>query len=261
MLTALREGQARTARKIVAVNPLPEAGLIAVQEPAERRAACSGSGTAARRRCSCQIRVSGDLALFQGLVQALLEADDAAPARCSTATSSPTHTDGLRGVRRATCAASTGTTIVDATGLDREPDRAAARDARRRPSASIVCWAMGLTQHQHARRHHPGDRQPAAAARQHRQARRRRLPGARPHQRAGRPHDGHLGADARRRSSTRSTREFGFDPPARARLRHRRRDPGDARRQAPRCSSRWAATSSRPRPTPTSPRRRCAAAR
>ena len=41
--------------------------------------------------------------------------------------------------------------------------------------------------------HHPDDQQPAAAARQHRPARRGFVPGARPQQRAGRPHHGHLG--------------------------------------------------------------------
>ena len=65
----------------------------------------------------------------------------------------------------------------------------------------------------------------------------------------------------RPRSSTRWRREFGFDPPRAARLRHGRGDPGDARRRAPRCSSRWAATSSPRRRTPRSTEaalRRCA---
>ena len=72
---------------------------------------------------------------------------------------------------------------------------------------------MGLTQHQQRGRHHPGDRQPAAAARQHRQARRRRSArsAATPTCRATAPW-----ASGRRRptpSSTRSRDEFGFEPP------------------------------------------------
>ena len=46
------------------------------------------------------------------------------------------------------------------------------------------------------RGHHQGDHQPAAAARQHRQARRRRVADPRAQQRPGRPDHGHLGADA-----------------------------------------------------------------
>ena len=40
--------------------------------------------------------------------------------------------------------------------------------------------------------------------------------------------------------------EFGFDPPREPRRGHRRGDQGAARRRGPGCSSRWAATSSRP---------------
>ena len=79
-------------------------------------------------------------------------------------------------------------------------------------AATVICWAMGITQHRNAVATDQGDRQRRAAAGQHRQARRRPVPGARPLQRAGRPHHGHLGAAAgplprraRRRSSA-STR-------------------------------------------------------
>jgi hypothetical protein len=81
----------------------------------------------------------------------------------------------------------------------------------------LHCWAMGLTQHVNAVANDPGGRQPAAAARRHRQARRRRLPGARPQQRAGRPHHGHLGEaapvllDACAPASASSRRAHGYD--------------------------------------------------
>ena len=125
---------------------------------------------------------------------------------------------------------------------------------------TIVCWAMGLDPAPHAvatigevanlllLRGMIG--KPGAGV----------VPGARALQRPGRPDDGHLGEDARGVPG-RALDASSASPPAQARLRHRRRDPRHARRAGARSSSAWAATSPRPRPTPRSPRRRCAAAR
>ncbi len=94
---------------------------------------------------------------------------------------------------------------------------------------------------------HPRGRQRPADARHDRQAGRRGVPGARTLQRAGRPHHGHLGEDARAASSTRWTRSSA-SPPARARVRHRRRASARCATAGARCSSAWAATSSRATP-------------
>ena len=51
--------------------------------------------------------------------------------------------------------------------------------------------------------------------------------------------------------------EFGFDPPREHGLDTVAGGPGAPRRPGAGCSSRWAATSSRPSPTPTSPRTPC----
>jgi len=75
----------------------------------------------------------------------------------------------------------------------------------------------------------PDDRQPAAAAREHGPARRRRVSGTRPQQRAGRPHDGHLG-EAARRAARPPARRVRLRAAARARRRRRRGDQADARR-------------------------------
>ena len=99
-------------------------------------------------------------------------------------------------------------------------------------------------------RHGQGDRQPRVPPGQHRQARRRPVPGARPLQRAGRPHDGHLGAGARP-LPRRAARRVRLRAAPRARLRHRRRGQGAARRRRQGLLRAWAATSSPPSPTPT----------
>ena len=113
----------------------------------------------------------------------------------------------LRGVGRARARARLGRR----TTRDRARPR---RRSRRRPGCSSDSDAtvdlLGDGHHPAPQRGRDGqgDRQRRAAAGQHRQARRRPVPGARPLQRAGRPHDGHLGAAAGalpRRAAARSS--------------------------------------------------------
>src|SRR3984885_2070437 len=76
MLTALEEAKRRGA-KIVAINPLPEAGLIRFKNPQAVRG-LAGPGTRLADRF-LPVRVNGDLALFAGLNVALLEREEASP--------------------------------------------------------------------------------------------------------------------------------------------------------------------------------------
>lgn len=76
MLSALEETK-RNGGKVVAVNTLPEAGLIRFKNPQKARGVI-GRGTAIADQF-LQIRPGGDLALFQILNRLLLEAEDAAP--------------------------------------------------------------------------------------------------------------------------------------------------------------------------------------
>ena len=63
MLSALEIAK-RNGAKIVSINPLREAGLVAVQEPAAAQAAWSGTGTK-MSDLHLPIKLNGDLALFQ----------------------------------------------------------------------------------------------------------------------------------------------------------------------------------------------------
>jgi predicted molibdopterin-dependent oxidoreductase YjgC len=83
------------------------------------------------------------------------------------------HTDGLRGC----CARLAARTPWERSSEPRLA-RAEMREAGRstpRAERTIACWAMGITQHRTASAT-SGDREPAAAARQHRPARRRPCP-------------------------------------------------------------------------------------
>jgi len=91
MLTALEEAKRRGAR-IVAINPLPEAGLVRFRNPQTPRG-LAGAGTKLADR-HLPVRVNGDLALFSAVNRILVERDDAAPGsdrRPSSSTCWPTR--------------------------------------------------------------------------------------------------------------------------------------------------------------------------
>src|SRR5690349_20047111 len=71
MLTALQRAK-RAGAAIVAINPLPEAGLIRFKHPQELRG-LFGQGTPLAD-LFLQVRINGDVALLQGLGKAVVEA-------------------------------------------------------------------------------------------------------------------------------------------------------------------------------------------
>jgi molybdopterin-dependent oxidoreductase alpha subunit len=145
MLSALEEAK-RNGARIVAVNPLPEAGLMRFRNPQNVRGVL-GRGTPLADEF-CQIRLGGDLALFQALGHLLLAAEDNAPGSVLDAEFIERHTHGF--AEYADHVQHLDWSAVDAaTGLPREQiTRVAAMLAASR--RTIICWAMGLTQHPHA---------------------------------------------------------------------------------------------------------------
>jgi molybdopterin-dependent oxidoreductase alpha subunit len=144
MLSALEKAKQRGAR-IVAVNPLPEAGLQRFENPQTVKGLIGG-GTAMADRF-LQIRLGGDQALFQALAKHLLEAEDRTGGVLDHDFIAE-HTSGFdeftAGVRDLGW-----DEIETATGLS-EADIRAVGDELLASKATIVCWAMGLTQHPHA---------------------------------------------------------------------------------------------------------------
>ncbi|MFF1812428.1 FdhF/YdeP family oxidoreductase [Streptomyces sp. NPDC058251] len=145
MLSALEETK-RNGGHIVAVNPLPEAGLMRFKHPQKARGIV-GRGTAIADQF-LQIRPGGDLALFQALNLLLLEAEDARPGEVLDHGFIRTHTTGFDDFAELARKASWDD-ILDATGLTREEIEAVGERVLR-SGRIIVCWAMGLTQHKHA---------------------------------------------------------------------------------------------------------------
>jgi molybdopterin-dependent oxidoreductase alpha subunit len=137
MLSALEQAKRRGA-KILAINPLPEAGLIRFRNP-QRPSGVVGRGTPLADRL-LQIRVGGDAALFQAIGSLLLPHADKEFIE--------EHTGGFEDYVAARQRLD-WPAVEAATGLGREEIEAAAQMFADSP-ATIVCWAMGLTQGPHA---------------------------------------------------------------------------------------------------------------
>ena len=144
MLTALEETK-RNGGSVVAVNPLPEAGLIRFKNPQTPRGVV-GKGTVIADQ-HLKIRPGGDLALFQMLNRLLLEAEDAAPGTVLDHDFIASDTTGYDEFAAAVREVPWDD-VLTATGLTRE-EIEELRDRVLGARSVIVCWAMGLTQHRH----------------------------------------------------------------------------------------------------------------
>jgi molybdopterin-dependent oxidoreductase alpha subunit len=139
MLTALEKAK-RNGARIISVNPLREAGLVRFKNP-QRPRGVVGKGTALAD-LHLPIRLNGDLALFQAIGALLLEwgaVDDDFIER---------HTTGFEEWAEHLRALDWDV-VRRSTGLTREQIEEAAamfRDSE----ATVICWAMGITQHRNA---------------------------------------------------------------------------------------------------------------
>ncbi|NYI04423.1 FdhF/YdeP family oxidoreductase [Allostreptomyces psammosilenae] len=145
MLSALERAK-RGGARIVAVNPLPEAGLLRFDNPQTARGLVGGGTPLADR--FLQIRLGGDLALFQAFGHALLRAEEEAPGTVLDRAFVEEHTTGFAEYAAALRDLDWDA-VGEATGLPREAIEEVAGwlAASRR---TVVCWAMGLTQHKHS---------------------------------------------------------------------------------------------------------------
>jgi len=145
MLTALEDAKLKGA-KIVAVNPLPEAGLRRYKNPQLPRGV-AGRGTEIADQF-LQIRLGGDMALLQAVAKRVLEAEDAAPGTVLDHEFLAEHTVGLEAFREHIAQVDDDEVLL-ATGLDRaEIDELA--DRYLASDRVIITWAMGITQHRKA---------------------------------------------------------------------------------------------------------------
>ncbi len=144
MLTTLEQAK-RDGATIMAVNPLPEAGLLRFKNP-QRPSGVIGRGIQLADHFA-HIRLNGDLAFFQALGKLVLEADRSGR-RVVDHDFIEHYTDGFEDY----VAALDGldwAQVERATGLTRD-QLAEAAELVLNAKSIIVCWAMGLTQHKNS---------------------------------------------------------------------------------------------------------------
>ncbi len=255
MLGELRDA-AKRGCKIVVFNPLRERGLERFTDP-QSPAEMLGGGSTAIASHYFQPNIGGDLAVAAGLAKAVLERADIGNDALDAAFIA-THTLGFERYADAVQAMAWADHRIRIG-----PEPCAARTSRTglsRQPCDHPLLGHGPHPTSAQRRDSANADESAADARQHRQTRRRPLPGARPFQRAGRPHDGHLrkAIGCVPRSPRRGVR---FRAAARGTASTRSARSKPCAMAVRMCSSRWAAISPRPRPTATSSTPRCAPAR
>jgi molybdopterin-dependent oxidoreductase alpha subunit len=145
MLTTLEKAKHRGA-KIVAINPLPEAGFGKFRNPQTARG-LAGPGTQLADSY-LPVRVNGDLALFAGFNKALLAREDTLPGTVLDHDFIDNYCDGFAAAAEGWRALDWDT-ITSQSGISRaQIDQFI--DLVTDADKVIVCWAMGLTQHRNA---------------------------------------------------------------------------------------------------------------
>ncbi|MEM6290983.1 MAG: FdhF/YdeP family oxidoreductase [Myxococcota bacterium] len=144
MLSALREAKLAGAR-IVAVNPLREAGLVRFKHP-QKVGDVLGAGVALAD-VYLRVNVGGDIALLKGLMKALYALERDNPGSAFDQAFLDERTEGVQAVLD-DLDATQWETIVEESGVARKEIEALAKEHANANSV-IACWAMGITQHRH----------------------------------------------------------------------------------------------------------------
>ena len=143
MLSALQIAKENGA-KIISVNPLPETGLIRFKNP-QHPLEMVGSGTSLTD-IFLPVRVNADVALLKALMKMLLAQEEQRPGSVLDHAFIANQTSGYPELL-ADLQSYELDDLIRQTGIYRKDiERAAELLARRQKI--IVCWAMGVTQHQ-----------------------------------------------------------------------------------------------------------------
>lgn len=133
---------------IVVVNPMPERALIRFTEPQDPVMMATGGSTAIATEF-VHIRIGGDLAFFKGMMKILFERDAAGEGVLDRAFIAE-HTEGFAALREDVMQQDWAD-IEKISGIEKaQIERAASIYAQSK--ATIVCFGMGITQHQQGAR-------------------------------------------------------------------------------------------------------------
>ena len=143
MMTSLVEARKRGV-PIVTVNPMPERAFMRFTEPQDLVQMATFGSTQVTSEF-VHIRVGGDIALLKGMMKALFERE-AAGERVLDHAFIQAHTAGIEALRE-DAMAQRWEDLVRVSGVDEAQIRRCA-EIYARSSATMVCYGMGITQHQ-----------------------------------------------------------------------------------------------------------------
>ena len=127
--------------KIIAINPLKEAGLMGFAHP-QKISGMMGKSTQLATQY-LQVKVNGDLALLRALGKEIFERDALDHDFIAN------HTNGIDAYRNV-CAAADYDDLCKRSGVSRNDVSELADSVLSGDKKLITCWAMGLTQHKNA---------------------------------------------------------------------------------------------------------------
>jgi molybdopterin-dependent oxidoreductase alpha subunit len=145
MLTALQKAKVNGA-KIVAINPLPEAGLMGFNNPQQLKGMLGI--TTALTDLFLQVKINGDMALLQAIEKLLIEEDHQLSGAVLDHPFIETNTTGFNELKTHLCELKLED-LTAACGISERQIRQTAEMLKDKKKI-IVCWAMGLTQHKNA---------------------------------------------------------------------------------------------------------------
>jgi len=146
-LSALQQAK-RAGAKIISVNPLPEAGLMAFKNPQEPLGLL-GIGTRLTD-LFLQVKINGDIPLFKGIMKCLVEAEDRQPGSAIDWNYVRQNTAGIEALLDDLRAADWND-IVQGSGISRADIQTAA-EWTQSAERIILCWCLGVTQHHNGTR-------------------------------------------------------------------------------------------------------------
>ena len=145
MLTALQKAKHNGAR-IISINPLPETGLMAFNNPQQVKGMLGLSTTLTD--IFLQVKINGDMPLLQAIELVLLQEEQKNPGTVFDLAFIEKRTDGyedfLKHLRQLKL-----DELIKASGIGLEQITEAAHLLKDKTKI-IACWAMGLTQHKNA---------------------------------------------------------------------------------------------------------------
>lgn len=133
--------------KIIAINPLKEAGLIGFNNPQQVKGVVDSLLNRPATKMAdlyLQVRINGDMAVLQAIEKLLFEAEAAQPGTVLDAVFIEKNTVGVDGLK-SHLAEQSLESLAESAGIPVEQLREAA-DLIKERKKIIVCWAMGITQ-------------------------------------------------------------------------------------------------------------------